>query len=69
MKQTIQLEGNRKATIEIPYSKFTASASNYQRAAKESTGCDCDSKVIMMNCGGSNTRSNNFELKAIIADL
>lgn len=67
MKQTIELEGNRKAVVEIPYSKLTSNSSTpYQQASH----C-CDSKVVLVGCGGcpSKGRQNNAELKAIISEL
>jgi hypothetical protein len=68
MKQTIELEGNRKAVVEIPYSKLAQYSKN-ENIAQDSS-C-CDSKVVLIGCGGcsSKSRQNNFELKSIISDL
>ena len=49
--------------------KLTYNASNYQRSTREIEGCD--SKVILLNCGGcqTNRKNDNSELKTIIAEL
>ena len=70
MRQTVQLESGRKATVDIPYNKLTYNASNYQRSTREVEGGD--SKVILLNCGGgcqSNKRSDNSQIRTIIAEL
>ena len=79
MRHTVQLEGNRKATVEIPYSKLTGNSHNltgnshnltgnsqYQRATHENC---CEEKVIQLNCGGckSTSRSSSVEMQAMIS--
>ena len=60
MKQTVELESGRKATVDIPFNKFSYNASNYQRNTQDAGGCD--SKVVLLNCGGgckSTKRTDN----------
>lgn len=66
MKQTIELEGNRKAVVEIPYSKLTGNSTAYQQAPQNSH-C-CDSKVVLVGCNPRG-RQNNAEIKTIISEL
>lgn len=69
MKQTISLEGSRKAVVEIPYSKLTSTSNAYQRTTQESN-C-CDGKVVVLGYGGcpSKNKQSNNEINAILADL
>ena len=69
MKQTVELQSGRKATVDIPYNKLNYSAANYRNTREVDSG---DSKVILLNCGGgcqSNRRNDNSEIKAIISEL
>jgi len=68
MRHTVELQGNRKATVEIPYSKLMGN-SQYQRTNNHEN-C-CEEKVIQFNCGGckSTSRSSSAEMQTIIAEL
>jgi hypothetical protein len=69
MRQTVELEGGRKATVDIPYSRFAGTGQQFQRMGHE--GQCCESKVVLLNYGGCSggTRSSTFDMKTVIADL
>jgi hypothetical protein len=65
MKQTIELEGNRKAVVEIPYSKLTAQSTLYKQ--NQQTSDCCESKIVLLgfgqNCGKG--RQSNIQMSAL----
>ena len=70
MKQTIDLESGRKATVNIPADKLTYNASRYQRNTQKEHGeCECETRVVMGCSNGCscNKKSDNSELKIIVA--
>ena len=52
MKQTIEFSGNKKAVVEIPYSKLTGQSTAYQYQQGNQGDPCCDSKVVLVGCGG-----------------
>jgi len=63
MKSTIPLQGDRKAIIELPYSKIITAQMNSKGPIQQESSC-CDSRIIVGNIGGKSKQ--NLELKKMI---
>lgn len=63
MKSTIPLQGDKKAVIEVPYSKLIAAQINSRGPIQQEQSC-CDSRIIIGSVGGKSKQ--NLELKKMI---
>lgn len=63
MKNTIPLQGDKKAVIELPYSKIMAAQMNSKGPIQQESSC-CDSRIIIGTIGGKSKQ--NLELKKMI---
>jgi hypothetical protein len=66
MKSTIPLQGDKKAVIELPYSKIIAAQMNSKGSKQQEQSC-CDSRIIIGSIGGKSKQ--NLELKKMIDEL
>jgi hypothetical protein len=63
MKSTIPLQEDKKAVIDLPYSKIMAAQVNSKGAVQQESSC-CDSRIIIGTVGGKSKQ--NTELKKMI---
>ena len=64
MKSTIQLSGERKAVVDIPYSKLVP----VQDKSKEAPHSCCESKIVVTG-GGSSKSSSKLEIRRMVEEM